>query len=231
MSKPRLFPLTLGLSVCFHAVLLLFFSVKASISLASPVQAEREEAFSLVNIALTESAPPPRRAAPEAPSPPTAKPVQVSEDEPAEHYIEQDIEQVEESIASETEDKVDPAPVTEESAGYAGAPESAVVAAGGTAEKSSQSAEYIKRNYRYIQRRIRDKLVYPAPARKAGIQGVTELSFTIHEDGRVSAVRVLKSSGHVVLDEAAVDTIYAAAPFPKPPASARIAIPIAFRLR
>jgi protein TonB len=228
MNKPRLFPITLGVSACFHACLLLFLSVKASSSPASPVQAERDESFSLVNIALLEpAAPPPRQAAHKPPTPPTAKPVQVSEDEPAEHYIEQDIEQVEESIASEAEDRVAP----EESAGYAGSPGSAVGAAGGTAEKSSQGAEYIKRNYRYIQRRIRDKLVYPAPARKAGIQGVTELSFTIHEDGRVSAVRVLKSSGHVVLDEAAVETIYAAAPFPRPPASARIAIPIAFRLR
>jgi protein TonB len=231
MNKPRLLPLTLGLSICFHAVILLFFSVKAASSPASPVLAEREESFSLVNIALSEGAPPPRQAAPEAHSPPTAKPVQVSEDEPAEHYIEQDIEQVEESIASETEDRVVPAPVTGESSGYAGAPGNAVGVAGRTAEKSSQSAEYIKRNYRYIQRRIRDKLVYPAPARKAGIQGVTELSFTIHEDGRVSEVRVLKSSGHGVLDEAAVETVYAAAPFPRPPASARIAIPIAFRLR
>jgi protein TonB len=102
---------------------------------------------------------------------------------------------------------------------------------GRTTANTAQSAEYIKRNYRYLQRRIRDKLVYPSQARKAGLQGVSEVSFTIHEDGRVSAVSLVKSSGHSILDEAALETIYAAAPFPRPPAPARIAIPIAFRLR
>jgi protein TonB len=226
MNKPRLFFLTLGVSVCLHAVLL-FYSVKASSSPASPALTEREESFSLVNIVLAEPAPPPRQAATEPFSPPPAEPIHVTVNEPAEHYIKQD----EENVRDEAEDRVVPALVPEESAGRAGSPESAVGAAGGMAKKSSQGAEYIKRNYRYIQRRIRDKLVYPAPARKAGLQGVAELSFTIHEDGRVSAVRVLKSSGHSILDEAAVETIHAAAPFPKPPAPARIAIPIAFRLR
>jgi protein TonB len=89
----------------------------------------------------------------------------------------------------------------------------------------------MRRNYNYLQRRIRDKLVYPAPARRAGIQGVAEVTFTIHEDGKVSDVTIRKSSGHAVLDDAAIQTIIAAAPFPKPPAPARIAIPISFRLR
>ncbi|MDR0452661.1 MAG: TonB family protein, partial [Treponema sp.] len=102
---------------------------------------------------------------------------------------------------------------------------------GRNAEAAALTAEYVKRNYNYIQRRIRDRLVYPPPARRAGIQGVTEVSFTIHEDGRVSAVTVRAGSGHEVLDEAAVAVIFAAAPFPAPPAAARIAIPISFRLR
>jgi protein TonB len=112
-----------------------------------------------------------------------------------------------------------------------GTAEQAAAASRRTEETARQSAEYVKRNYNYLQRRIRDKLVYPAPARRAGIQGITEVTFTIHEDGKVSDVTIRKSSGHAVLDDAAIQTIIAAAPFPKPPAPARIAIPISFRLR
>lgn len=240
MKKPTLLAFTLGFSVCLHAGLILFLSVKASNSVALPAQNDREEAFSLVNIMAPPSeapSPPPATARPSVPLPvdaipATARPsvpppvdaVPVTEHEPAELYIE-----AEEVAEEQPENEVgaDPAPALVESAGVA----EAVETAGRNREKSAQSAEYVKRNYRYIQRRIRDRLVYPAPARKAGIQGVAEVSFTIHEDGRVSAVTVLKSSGHGILDEAAVETIHAASPFPKPPAPARIAIPIAFRLR
>ncbi|MDR2344248.1 MAG: TonB family protein [Spirochaetaceae bacterium] len=232
MKKPALLSLTLGFSVCFHAGLLLFISVKASSSASIPLN-EREEAFSLVNIAeLEPAAPAPPRASPPAPQP--LETLLVTEHEPAELYIE-DEESAENQ--AEIEAGAEPAPVLVGSAvrperGPFGVPEGApfgVPKGGG--ERAAQTLEYVKHNYRYIQRRIRDRLVYPATARKAGIQGVVELSFTIHEDGRVGAVTVLKSSGHAMLDEAAVGTVYAASPFPRPPAPARIAIPIAFRLR
>jgi len=100
-----------------------------------------------------------------------------------------------------------------------------------SSEAASRTAEYVRRNYNYIQRRIGDKLVYPLKARKAGMQGITELGFTIHEDGSVSGVTVRASSGHAILDEAAVAAVFAAAPFPKPHSPARIAIPISFKLR
>jgi len=108
----------------------------------------------------------------------------------------------------------------------------ALADARGTAENAGErAAEYARRNYSYIQRRIRDRLAYPPMARKAGIQGVTEVGFMIHEDGSVSGVTVRASSGHALLDAEAAAAVFAAAPFPKPPAPARIVIPIAFRLR
>jgi protein TonB len=90
---------------------------------------------------------------------------------------------------------------------------------------------YIKGNYSYIQRRIQGKLVYPPPARKAGIQGVVEITFTIYLDGTVGEVKITVSSGQEVLDKAAIETIHAAAPFPRPPAQARLSIPVAFKLK
>ena len=230
MNKPALFPLMLGLSVCFHAGLFLFMSVKTSEVLASPTQKEHVETFSLVNIALLESAAPaPPQAPPKPPPPLPAELFPVSEQELAEQYLDQ-VEENTENLEAH-EERADPALVSGESASHTGTPEGAVETTERTTEKAPQSAEYLKRNYRYLQRRIRDKLVYPAQARRAGIQGVSQVSFTIHEDGRVSAVTILQTSGHSILDEAAVETIYAAAPFPRPPAPARIAIPIAFRLR
>jgi len=98
-------------------------------------------------------------------------------------------------------------------------------------EAADRTAEYVSRNYTHIRRRIGDKLVYPPHARRAGMQGITELGFTIHEDGSVSGVTVRASSGHAILDEAAVTAVFAAAPFPRPPSPARIAIPISFKLR
>jgi periplasmic protein TonB len=51
------------------------------------------------------------------------------------------------------------------------------------------------------------KLAYPPEARLNGWEGRVVVRLTIHEDGRISDVSVQKSSGHEVLDEAAVKTV------------------------
>jgi protein TonB len=117
------------------------------------------------------------------------------------------------------------------------APENAADAQGGAvanrgADAASAAAAYVKKNFDYIQRRIRDKLVYPPQAKRLGVQGKTEALFTIHKDGTVSGVTVRVSSGNGLLDKAAIDAIYAAAPFrPAPPSEARLAAPVVFSLR
>jgi protein TonB len=99
------------------------------------------------------------------------------------------------------------------------------------AQNAALTTAYIQKNFNYIQRRIRDKLVYPPQAKRTGVQGNAELLFTIHADGTVSDIRVRVSSGHELLDQAAIDAIYAAAPFRPAPVQARIAVPITFKLR
>ncbi|MDR2486013.1 MAG: TonB family protein [Treponema sp.] len=109
---------------------------------------------------------------------------------------------------------------------------SAETGPGNKPAETALKAAYIKKNFDYIQRRIRDKLAYPPRARRAGIEGVTEVAFTIHPDGTVSGVSITASSGQELLDKAAIDAIYAAAPFRPPPhEQTRIAAPVAFRLR
>jgi len=182
-------------------------SFKSSQTNDSGAGKEPERSISLFNISLLE--PPQPEIKPVLPAP-AAIPNTVSDEVLAENFI-----VIEESphlteMVSET-------------------------AAGTSVERKSETAartaEYVRRNYNYIQRRIGDKLVYPPQARRAGIQGSTELVFTIHEDGSVSGVTVRASSGHAILDEAAVAAVFAAAPFPQSHSLMRIAIPVSFKLR
>jgi protein TonB len=239
--------------VGLHVGLLFFLSIR----LEGPAAAPKDvwKGFSLVNIAVLEEGGPvspdpaaePEPAAVVAEPEPAAKPAQalrpaapkgpppevpaLPDTRAAERYLEgeergEDREAAEAGGTAEAA-ALDASGTAETVAVPAAAP------AGGTATgvAPARTGDYVRLNYDYIQRRIRDRLVYPSVARRAGMQGVAELVFTIHEDGRVSDVRVRKSSGHSLLDEAAVKTVFAAAPFPRPPAPARLAIPIAFRLR
>ncbi|MDR2397415.1 MAG: energy transducer TonB [Spirochaetaceae bacterium] len=217
MNTPFRFLLMLACSLGLHAVLFCLFSIPIPKEATLKEATQAKEAFSLVHLTLREpAAPAPLPKTPPPPRPPEPRPV--PEAETPESYYEQ---------AEATETSPEP---PAQGTGPAEVAQRAL----GSVEKPPPKADaeaYMKRNYRYLQQRIRDKLVYPAKARREGIQGTTQVAFTIHEDGRVSAVQVLKTSGHPVLDQAAVETIYAAAPFPRPPAPARIAIPIAFKLR
>ncbi len=54
--------------------------------------------------------------------------------------------------------------------------------------------------------------------------------FTVNSDGTVCDVGVHQSSGYTLLDKAGMDAVYAAAPFPPPPISAKLVVPIDFVL-
>lgn len=59
---------------------------------------------------------------------------------------------------------------------------------------------------------------YPEAARRQGVEGSLVLSVDILADGSVDQIRVLRSSGHDLLDEAAVRIVRLSAPFaPLPP--------------
>ena len=59
---------------------------------------------------------------------------------------------------------------------------------------------------------------YPEAARRQGIEGNLVLSVDILADGRIDAVRILRSSGHELLDEAALRIVRLSAPFAPLPA-------------
>lgn len=59
---------------------------------------------------------------------------------------------------------------------------------------------------------------YPETARRQGIEGSLVLSVDILADGSVDDIRVMRSSGHDILDEAAVRIVRLSAPFAPLPA-------------
>ena len=100
---------------------------------------------------------------------------------------------------------------------------------GGSGTGSGQTT-YLREHFVYIRDLIMKNLRYPATARKLGWKGAVTVSFVVLENGAAQDIRVIKSSGHNILDKAVIKTIQETQPFPKPPAKAELTIPIVFRL-
>jgi protein TonB len=80
-----------------------------------------------------------------------------------------------------------------------------------------------------VQRHFR----YPKSADRAGVKGTVTVSFTVSSSGGVSGVRIVQGSGSPVLDEAALNAVRKAAPFPEIPEGGRspwpFAVPLVFQ--
>ncbi len=98
-------------------------------------------------------------------------------------------------------------------------------------ETAGHAAAYLQRNYDYIREIVMRNLSFPAWAKKMRLTGATEVSFIVGTDGEVADIRIEKSSGHELLDMNVVAAVRKSAPFPASPAQARIALPVAFRLK
>ena len=66
---------------------------------------------------------------------------------------------------------------------------------------------------------------------QAGCTGRVRVAFVILADGTVQDVRITASCGTALLDRAVLETVLRAAPFPAPPVSARVEVPVAFALQ
>jgi periplasmic protein TonB len=86
-----------------------------------------------------------------------------------------------------------------------------------------------------FRRRVQESLEYPLSARRRGLSGTVELEVLLESSGRVRAVRLISSSSHPVLDDAALRAVQglAAEPFPArlPRRPLRIRLPLTFELR
>jgi protein TonB len=73
--------------------------------------------------------------------------------------------------------------------------------------------------------------VYPALARARHWQGRPVLSFTLLADGSIDHLLVRQGSGYPCLDEAALEAVRRAAPFPAPGVAVQIILPVDFSFR
>ena len=79
--------------------------------------------------------------------------------------------------------------------------------------------------------KLRRSLRYPSAARRDRLRGEVHVAFTVTGGGGVSGARVVRSSGSSVLDQAALETVRRAAPFPPIPdgrANWSFTVPLAF---
>jgi protein TonB len=98
------------------------------------------------------------------------------------------------------------------------------------AEKGLIKKLYVKVNFHHIKDNIQNKISYPRLARKMGWEGKVIVSFVVGKDGKIQEVHIVESSGFAALDKNAIATIRKAAPFPCPPASAELVVPVIYRL-
>jgi len=94
----------------------------------------------------------------------------------------------------------------------------------------SMKKGYLKEHFAYIRDLILKNLVYPQAARNMGWSGKVVVTFIISTDGGVEKVKVLTGSGYEVLDRNAVETVRKTAPFPRPPLSVELVLPIGYNL-
>lgn len=85
-----------------------------------------------------------------------------------------------------------------------------------------------------VAAQLKRKRFYPSAARRDRLTGTTTVSFTLNGAGKVTAARVVRSSGERILDEAAVEMVRRASPYPPIPpglgATITIQAPIGFEL-
>lgn len=76
---------------------------------------------------------------------------------------------------------------------------------------------------------------YPASARRSRLEGTVQVEITIVGSGQITNVRVVRSSGHEILDEAAVQHLRTLGSVPPPPSllqwkSRTITYPVVYRV-
>ncbi len=90
---------------------------------------------------------------------------------------------------------------------------------------------YVGRVGRAVHREFR----YPRAAARAGVEGRVLVEIVVDDQGRIVSSRVLRSSGHAVLDRAALKAVASIAKVPAPPTELRwsrrpMQVPFVYRL-
>jgi len=102
----------------------------------------------------------------------------------------------------------------------------------GTGDSGEKLAgKYRAEHFAYIKQIIEQNISYPKRAQRMGWSGRVVVSFDVLKNGHVQDIRIVKSSGYEILDSNLVETIRKAEPFPRPPVSVTLNMPITYQLR
>jgi TonB family protein len=83
-----------------------------------------------------------------------------------------------------------------------------------------------------LQQALSHHFNYPLTARRKGWQGEVTLTFTLRADGEIMDIRISKSSGHEMLDRAAIASLIKVNPLDKPPhQTTSIELPVIYTLQ
>ena len=83
-----------------------------------------------------------------------------------------------------------------------------------------------------IKRKIQQHLEYPLLLRKQGIEGVVLVQFVLDQEGALIETKIIRTSGHLELDQLAVRAIEKSSPFTSQKKMGRVqlTLPIRFKL-
>lgn len=109
-----------------------------------------------------------------------------------------------------------PAPSSEPSTAPATAPSAPAAASASVSSAANQAARQSWQS-RLLGHLARYKR-YPTDARRRGIEGTSQVRFSLDGNGRVLSIELARSSGNASLDRATLAMIRRASPVPKPPA-------------
>ncbi|MCX8111115.1 MAG: energy transducer TonB [Syntrophorhabdaceae bacterium] len=102
---------------------------------------------------------------------------------------------------------------------------------GGGGSGAGQGGGINLEDYNYVRDAVMKNITYPEKARRMGIEGRVIISFVINEAGFINDIKILKSSGYTLLDEAVKDAILKVYQFRKKPQRLFVQLPVEFRLR
>ena len=101
---------------------------------------------------------------------------------------------------------------------------------GSSGSPANTSNAYLDAQFSHIRNRLSEHLCYPIIARKRGWFGKVVVSFIINMDGNADKIEIHESCGISLLDQSVIKTVRNACPFPIPPMTAQIIIPILYNL-
>lgn len=100
---------------------------------------------------------------------------------------------------------------------------------GPTSPRASAPKNLPGASLRRAQAMLSKHLFYPPPAVSQGLEGEVVLLLTLDTAGRIRALEIAKSSGHALLDQAALDAARHIGALPGNPR--QTLLPVAFRLQ